>query len=48
MEKLKNCWLMGDRPLFFLVLFVILVVPIAPLIKWGIYIDYLHVLFCRN
>ena len=48
MEKSKNCQLIGDRPLFFLVLFVILVVPITPSIKRGMYIDYLRILFCRN
>jgi hypothetical protein len=48
MEKLKNCWLIVDRLLFFEVLFVMLVVPITPLIKEGMYIVYLHILFCRN
>jgi hypothetical protein len=48
MGKSKNWQLIGDRPLFFLVLFAILVVPITPLIKQGMYIDYLHILFHRN
>ncbi len=48
MEKLKNCWLIGTRPLFFVVLFTMLVVPITPSIKRGMYIVYLRVLFCQN
>jgi hypothetical protein len=48
MEKLMNCWLIGDRPWFFEVLFVMLVVQIAPSITWGMYIVYLHILFWQN
>jgi hypothetical protein len=48
MEKLKNCWLIGNRPLFFVVLFTMLVVPITPSIKRGVYIVYLRILFRQN
>ncbi len=45
MEKSNNCWLIGDRLLFFVVLYIMLVVPITPSIKWGMYIVYLRILF---
>jgi hypothetical protein len=48
MEKLMNCRLIGDRPLFFVVLFVMLVVQITPLIKQGMYIVYSPILFWQN
>jgi hypothetical protein len=47
MEKLKKCLLIGDRQLFFSS-FVMLVVPITPSIKRGMYIVNLRVLFWRN
>ena len=48
MEKSMNCWLIRDRLLFFVVLFVMLVVQITPLITRGVYIVYLRVLFWLN
>jgi hypothetical protein len=48
MDKSKNCLLIVDRLLFLVVLFVMLVVPITPLIKQGMYIVYWRILFQRN
>jgi hypothetical protein len=45
MERSKNCLLIGDRPLSFVVLFVMLVVQITSSIKQGMYIVYSPILF---
>ncbi len=47
-RKVKQLLVNGDRPLFCVVIFVMLVVPITPSIKQGIYIVYLCILFCWN
>jgi hypothetical protein len=46
--KIKELLVNRGQAIVFQVLFVILVVPITPSIKWGVYIDYLRILFCRN
>ncbi len=48
MQKSTNCLLIRDRPLSFLVLFIMLVVQITPSIKWGMYNVYSHVLFWKK
>jgi hypothetical protein len=46
--KIKELLVNRGQAIVFLVYFVILVVPITPSIKWGMYINYLGVLFCCN
>jgi hypothetical protein len=46
--KVKELLVNWGQALLFVVLFVVLVVPITPSIKRGMYIVYLRVLFRRN
>jgi hypothetical protein len=47
-EKVEELLVNRGQAVVFVVLFVVLVVPITPSIKQGMYIVYLRVLFCRN
>jgi hypothetical protein len=46
--KAKELLVNHGQAVVFIVLFVMLVVPITPSIKWGMYIIYLCILFHRN
>jgi hypothetical protein len=46
--KVEELLFIGDRPFCFVVIFVMLVVPITPSIKLGMYIVYLGILFYWN
>ena len=47
-EKVEELLVNRGQAVVFVVLFVVLVVPITPSIKQGMYIIYLHILFCWN